>query len=492
MTAKAPTSVLRIPTPLRRFTDGRSEIPIAGATLRDAFDGLRVTHPELLERVLDAEGTPRPFVHVFADGRNVARAGGLATPLGEIAAFTILPAVAGGAPSGREKRLAELRDLIAEIEPDEALALQRSGATLLDVREPEEVAAGSPVGAIRMGRGFLELRVEDVAPDKDAPLVVMCQGGQRSLFAADGIARIGYRDVRSLRGGFAAWEARALPIEAPRTLSPGERERYARHLTMPEVGEAGQAKLLDSRVLLVGAGGLGSPAAFYLAAAGVGHLTIVDDDVVDRSNLQRQILHTDDRVGSPKVESAAETLRALNPGVTVEPIRARLDASNAEELVGRHDVVVDGTDNFGTRYLVNDACVAAGVPNVHGSIFRFEGQVSVFAPHLGGPCYRCIYPTPPPPELAPNCAEAGVLGVLPGVVGTLEAIETIKLLLGVGDPLVGRLLHFDALEARFDVYEVERDPNCVRCGSHEAAAAPIVEHAGPACAFDLAASEVTA
>ncbi|MEM9803023.1 MAG: molybdopterin-synthase adenylyltransferase MoeB [Planctomycetota bacterium] len=404
----------------------------------------------------------------------------------------MLPAVAGGALPGRERRLAELRLTVPEVEPDDALELARSGATLLDVREPDEVAGGSPVGATRIGRGFLELRVEDAVEDRDAPLLVLCQGGVRSLFAADGLARLGYTDVRSVRGGFAAWESLGLPVETPRTLDPQERERYARHLLMPEVGEAGQAKLLDSRVLLVGAGGLGSPAAFYLAAAGVGHLTIVDDDVVDRSNLQRQILHTDDRVGSPKVESAAETLRALNPGVTVEPIRARLDASNAEELVGRHDVVVDGTDNFGTRYLVNDACVAAGVPNVHGSIFRFEGQVSVFAPHLGGPCYRCIYPTPPPPELAPNCAEAGVLGVLPGVVGTLEAIETIKLLLGVGDPLVGRLLHFDALEARFDVYEVERDPNCVRCGSHEAAAAPIVEHEGPACAFDLAASEVTA
>ena len=454
MSLSTPTSVLRVPTPLRRFTGGASELPLAGATLRAALESLRASHPALLERVLDEDGEPRAFVHLFADGRDVASVGGLDTPVDGVSAFTVLPAVAGGALPGRERRLAELRLTIPEVEPDEARDLVEAGATLLDVREPDEVAGGSPTGATRLGRGFLELRVEDEIEDRDAPLLVLCLGGVRSLFAADGLARLGYTDVRAVRGGFAAWEALGLPVETPRTLDAQERERYARHLLMPEVGEAGQAKLLTSRVLLGGAGGLGSPAAFYLAAAGVGRLTIIDDDVVDRSNLQRQILHTDERVGEPKVESAARTLRALNPGVEIEAIRGRLDASNVDELVRAHDVVVDGTDNFSTRYLIGDACVAANVPNVHGSIFRFEGQVTVFAPHLGGPSYRELYPSPPPPDLAPSCAEAGVLGVLPGVVGTLEAIETIKLLLGIGQPLVGRVLHFDALETRFDTFEV--------------------------------------
>ena len=364
----------------------------------------------------------------------------------------------------RQKKLAELRSTIPEVDPPAAFELQRGGAILIDVREPDEVNQGSPVGAERIVRGFLELQIEDRVPDLERPLLLLCAGGSRSLFASRNLLDLGYRDVRSVRGGFNAWKAAGLPLELPASLSAEERARYSRHLLVPEVGEAGQLKLLSSRVLIVGAGGLGSPAAFYLAAAGVGKLGLIDDDVVDRSNLQRQILHTDDRVGQPKVDSAKKTLLALNPGITVETYAERLRRDNVEDLFRRYDVIVDGSDNFATRYLVNDACVKLGLPNVHGSIFRFEGQVSVFWPARSGPCYRCLFPEPPPAGVAPSCAEAGVLGVLPGVIGTLEAIEAIKLLLGIGTPLMGRLLVYDALEQRFVDLELRKGPNCPVCG----------------------------
>jgi molybdopterin/thiamine biosynthesis adenylyltransferase/rhodanese-related sulfurtransferase len=368
--------------------------------------------------------------------------------------------------SAKDQRLADLREKIAEVTPIEAAALQKQGAVLIDVREPDEVAQGSPIGAHRIVRGFLELRVEDAAPDPGKSVLVMCAGGVRSLFAAEGLALMGYRDVRSVAGGFNRWKQDGLPVEVPRTLSAPDRERYARHILMPEVGEKGQQRLLDAKVLMIGAGGLGSPAAMYLAAAGVGKLGIIDMDVVDRSNLQRQILHTDDRTGTSKVASARKTLAALNPTVEVVGYETRLDSSNVDEIFPGWDVVVDGSDNFATRYLVNDACVKHAIPNVHGSIYRFEGQVSVFWPAFParrGPCYRCLYPEPPPPELAPSCAEAGVLGVLPGVVGTMEAVETVKIILGIGDPLVGRLLHYDALRQRFTELTLAPDPNCRWC-----------------------------
>jgi len=314
----------------------------------------------------------------------------------------------------KDQRLSELKQAIPEVTPAEALALQQQGAVLLDVREPDEVAQGSPAGAERIVRGFLELRVEDAAPDPARTVLVMCAGGVRSLFASESLRMLGYKDVRSVAGGFNRWKNDGLPVETPRSLSASDRERYGRHLLMPEIGEKGQLKLLDSRVLLIGAGGLGSPAAFYLAAAGVGTLGIVDMDVVDRSNLQRQILHTDERTGTSKVASARKTLTALNPAIDVETYETRLVSHNVEEIFDGYDVIVDGSDNFATRYLVNDACVKLAIPNVHGSIYRFEGQVSVFWPAYAkrpGPCYRCVYPAPPPPELAPSCAEAGVLGV---------------------------------------------------------------------------------
>jgi molybdopterin/thiamine biosynthesis adenylyltransferase/rhodanese-related sulfurtransferase len=372
--------------------------------------------------------------------------------------------------SAKARRIAALRQRIPEVDPAEAFRRAAVGAVLVDVREPEEVAQGSPANAVRIPRGFLELKIEESVADLDHPLLTVCAGGTRSLFAAENLLQLGFTDVTSVAGGIAAWKREGLPVEVPRGLDAAARERYSRHLAIPEVGEAGQLRLLDSRVLFVGAGGLGSPAALYLAAAGVGTIAVVDDDLVDRSNLQRQILHTDAAVGTPKVDSARARLEALNPSITVHTHATRLTAENALELLEGYDAVVDGTDNFTARYLINDACVRLGIPNVHGSVFRFEGQVSVFwpgRPGAAGPCYRCVYPEPPPPELAPSCAEAGVLGVLPGVVGLLQAVETIKVLLGIGEPLIGRLLYYDALEPRVRVLELARNPSCPWCSGDE-------------------------
>lgn len=372
--------------------------------------------------------------------------------------------------SGVKDRLDQLRSRIAEVTPAEALALQAQGAALIDVRESDEMDQGTAPGALRLGRGFLELRVEEKV-GKDRTVVLMCAGGTRSLLAADDLLRLGYSDVRSLAGGFSRWKAEGLPIETPFKFDVAARERYSRHLLMPEVGEAGQEKLMRSKVLLVGAGGLGSPAAFYLAAAGVGTIGLVDHDVVDRSNLQRQILHTDARVGMSKVVSARVTLQALNPCINVVGYEERLTSENVERIASGYEVVVDGCDNFPTRYLVNDACVKLGLPNVHGAVFRFDGQVGVFwpgRPGRPGPCYRCLFRDPPPPGVAPSCAEAGVFGVLPGVIGLLQATETIKLLLGLGEPLVGAMLHFDALASSFRRMRLERDPDCPCCGDRRA------------------------
>ncbi len=459
-------AIVRIPTPLRSFTGGAAEVAAAGATVGEVLNALAREHEGIGERILDGEGHLRNFVNVYVNDQNVRSLDGLESPVEDGVVVHIIPAVAGGAGAS-ERRLQELRRTIPELTPPEAFALQRDGAALVDVREPDEVAGGSPAGAERIVRGFLELDVEKHVPDLGRTVVVMCAGGARSLFAARDLQELGYQDVYSLAGGFNSWKNAGLPVEVPRLLSQEERERYGRHLLVPEVGEEGQLKLLDSRVLLVGAGGLGSPAAFYLAAAGVGTLGLVDDDVVDRSNLQRQILHTDARVGKPKVDSARETLLALNPAIRVETWQQRLSAANVDEIFRGYDVVVDGSDNFPTRYLVNDACVKHAIPNVYGAIYRFEGQLSVFWPKYEkrrGPCYRCLFPEPPPPELAPSCAEAGVLGVLPGVIGTLEAVEAIKILLGKGNPLVGRLVLYDALQQRFTELKLERNPSCPVCG----------------------------
>lgn len=454
---------VRIPTPLRPLAGGAGELQIPGATVREALQQL---DPALIERILTPEGEVRHFVNIYLGSRNVVALEGLATPVAEGDIISIIPAVAGGSARALERRMAELRACIPEVTPREALALQRAGAVLVDVREPEEIAEGTPAGALTLGRSYLELDIEDEVPDKDGTLVVLCAVGQRSLFAAEDLRGLGYRDVRNLAGGFDRWKDEGIPFHIPRVLDADARARYARHLKMPEVGVAGQLRLLDSRVLVVGAGGLGSPAALYLAAAGVGTLGILDHDRVDRSNLQRQILHADGRVGESKVESAAQALRALNPSVRVVGHEVRLASGNVEEILGGYDLVVDGSDNFPTRYLINDACVKLAIPNVHGAVYRFEGHVTVFWPGYDkrpGLCYRCLYPEPPPPEMAPSCAEAGVLGALPGVIGMLEAVEAIKIILGAGDPLVGRMLHYDALPARFTELQLERDPGCRYC-----------------------------
>jgi len=364
-----------------------------------------------------------------------------------------------------EDEMANFRDLlmatkaeIREVDPAGAEEAINSGAVLLDVREPDETAHGVVPGSVQIVRGNLEAQVENRLPQKDTQLVVMCAGGVRSAFAAKTLAELGYTDVVSMDGGFNRWKDEGRAWVTPRSLTADQRNRYSRHLLLPEVGEEGQQKLLDAKVLLLGAGGLGSPAALYLAAAGVGTIGIIDMDVVDESNLQRQILHNLDRVGDRKVDSAKKTLTAMNPDLDVVTYDTRLGADNIEDIIAGYDVVIDGADNFPSRYMLNDATVKAGIPVVHGSIFRFEGQVTVFDPH-DGPTYRDLLPEPPPAELAPSCAEAGVLGVLPGIVGSIQALEAIKLILDLGDSLRGRLLAFDALEMSFREYKLNIDPD---------------------------------
>src|SRR5262245_7132783 len=360
--------------------------------------------------------------------------------------------------------MANFRDLlkaakseITEVDTGGAAERIADGWAVLDVREPDEYDAGAIPGAVHIPRGHLESQVEGRLTDKTKPVVIYCAGGVRSAFAARTLQELGYADVVSMDGGFGRWKDEGRPWKTPVTLTPDQKHRYQRHLLLPEVGVEGQAKLLDSKVLLLGAGGLGSPAALYLAAAGVGTLGIVDMDEVDASNLQRQILHNLDRVGDRKVDSAKKTLTAMNPDVDVVTYDTRLSADNVLEILSGYDVVIDGADNFPSRYLLNDATVKLGIPVVHGSIFRFEGMVTVFDP-TRGPNYRDMVPEPPPAELAPSCAEAGVLGVLPGIIGSLQALEAIKLLLGLGDPLIGRILSYDALEQTFREYKLRVDP----------------------------------
>jgi sulfur-carrier protein adenylyltransferase/sulfurtransferase len=363
-------------------------------------------------------------------------------------------------PAFREL-LAKVKQKIREVDPAEAES-RLGDATFLDVRELDEFEQGTLPGAVFIPRGHLESQVEGKLPQKDKPVVVYCAAGNRSAFAAETLGELGYSDVVSMAGGFGRWKNEGRPWITPAVLDPEQRNRYHRHILLPEIGEAGQQKLLESKVLLLGAGGLGSPAALYLAAAGVGTLGIVDMDVVDQSNLQRQILHNVDRIGERKVDSAKKTLTAINPDVNVVTHDVRLGADNVVDILSGYDMVVDGADNFPVRYLLNDAALKVGIPVVHGSIFRFEGQATVFKPH-DGPCYRCFLPEPPPPELAPSCAEAGVLGVLPGIVGSIQAVEVIKLILGIGDSLSGRLLAYDSLEQSFRTYRMLRDPQCPAC-----------------------------
>jgi adenylyltransferase/sulfurtransferase len=348
---------------------------------------------------------------------------------------------------------------------NELLSHNGKSHVILDVRESDEWRQGHLEGAVPLPRGFLEIKVETAIPDKQTPIIAYCAGGVRSLLAGKILKEMGYQNVASMTGGYNAWKSGGFKWVQDFQYTPEQLIRYSRHFLLPEVGEEGQAKLLQAKVLMVGAGGLGSPSAYYLAAAGVGTIGIIDNDVVDISNLQRQILHTNDRVGTPKVESAKKTLEGLNPDVKVIPYQAKLTSENIMEILKDYDLVVDGCDNFPTRYLVNDACVLMGKPNVHGSIFQFEGQATVFYPGKG-PCYRCLYPEPPPAEMAPSCAEAGVLGVLPGLIGTIEALEAIKIILRKGDTLIGRLLCFNTLTMEINNLKLRRDANCPLCGDH--------------------------
>jgi sulfur-carrier protein adenylyltransferase/sulfurtransferase len=370
-------------------------------------------------------------------------------------------------PTYREL-LQQVKSEIEEVDASGARELLDSTEPplFLDIREPDEWDEGHIPSAVHVPRGNLESRIENAVPDHGRPIVVYCAAGSRSAFAAKTLEELGYENVVSLAGGYTDWKRNGFPTQLPQTLDAEKRARYSRHLLIPEVGVEGQIKLLNSRVLLIGAGGLGSPASLYLAAAGVGTLGIVDDDRVDASNLQRQIAHSTETLGEWKVDSAKRTLENLNPDVNVITYRERLTSENVDRILADGwDVIVDGADNFPTRYLVNDASVFHDIPVVHGSIYRFEGQVTVFRPHQG-PCYRCLFPQPPPPELAPSCAEGGVLGVLPGIIGSLQASEALKLALDIGNSLSGRLLLFDALEGEFNEINLRRDPNCPVCGEH--------------------------
>jgi molybdopterin/thiamine biosynthesis adenylyltransferase/rhodanese-related sulfurtransferase len=365
-------------------------------------------------------------------------------------------------PSGAEF-IRKIKSQIAEVDPSDVRDANGNGdIALIDVRESDEVARGLIPGATHVPRGYLESRIDGAVPDRSRHVVLYCSSGNRSALAAKTLEELGYENVESMTGGYTLWKDRGYDIEVPRVLTPEQRERYSRHMLVPEIGAEGQQKLLDAKVLLLGAGGLGSPTALYLAAAGVGTIGIVDDDVVDLSNLQRQVIHTTDRIGVPKVDSAEQAMKELNPDVDVVKYETRLDASNIMEIIKGYDVIVDGADNFPTRYLLNDASVRLQIPVVSASILGFDGQLSVFAPYEG-PCYRCLYPVPPPAELAPSCGANGVLGVLPGTMGLLQATEVVKLITGAGEPLIGRLLLYEALGATFTELKVHRDPDCAIC-----------------------------
>ena len=365
-------------------------------------------------------------------------------------------------PSGAEL-IRQVKSQIDEIDPSEVHELVGNGVAIIDVRESDEFATGHLPGAKHVPRGHLESRIEFAAPDHSQRVILYCASGNRSALAARTLTQeLGYEHVESMRGGITLWKDRGYEVDVPRAFTPEQRDRYSRHLLVPEIGEEGQRKLLDARVLLLGAGGLGSPTALYLAAAGVGTIGIVDNDVVDLSNLQRQVIHNTNRIGIPKVDSAEETIHALNPDVEVVKYQLRLDASNIMSVIEGWDVIVDGLDNFPSRYLLNDASVRLQIPVVSASILGFDGQLSVFKPYEG-PCYRCLFPVPPPAELAPSCGANGVLGVLPGTMGLLQATEVIKLIVGAGDPAIGRLLLYDALAATLTEVKVRRDPECAIC-----------------------------
>lgn len=452
-----------IPGPLRIHTRGQAEISVAGSSVRQALLNLIEQFAEVQRQLFSDQGELHRFVNIFINNDDIRMRQGIDSPLVAGDVIEILPAISGGNQFQDLRARLELE--IPQISIRSLVDEMSAGAALVvDVRSSEERAQGYIPGSLHLDRGYLEIHAERQLPDKQSRVVVCCASGLRSLLAADTLRSLGYTQVASLAGGFDAWKSAGLDFVQPKFLSESQRRRYLRHLSLPEVKEEGQLKLLNARVLCVGAGGLGSPILMYLAAAGIGTLGIVDNDVVDISNLQRQVIHTTDRVGKSKTTSARHFIEHLNPDSKVIEHNLRLNGANALELLREYDVIVDGSDNFTTRYLVNDACVQLGKPFVHGSIFRFDGQMSVFLPGKG-PCYRCLYPVPPTAELAPSCSDAGVLGILPGVIGLLCAVETIKLLLDIGRPISGRLISYDALNTRFRELNVQRNPECTHCAA---------------------------
>lgn len=459
---------IRIPMPLRRYAEGTASVELDAGTIGTALDALTERYPQLRPYLFASAGQLRPFVNLFVDGEDIRMLDGLETPLAPRGTVEILPAIAGG--SGVVHWQETIAPSVTMLTPA-SLAHLAGDPVLVDVRSGEEWAQGYLPGAIHIDRGFLEMRIADVVRDPERAIVCYCQSGARSQLAASALAGMGYVHVYSLDGGIERWKEEDRAITVPERLSPEYRQRYQRHLAIPEVGEAGQAKLARGRVAIVGLGGLGCPLSIYLAAAGVGTLALIDNDRVDLSNLQRQILYTPDIVGRPKAACAEAVLARFNPALTLVPIDTRLDERQAPALFAHYDVIVDCTDNFSARYVINDAAVAVGKPVVHGAVYRFDAQVSVFG-LPDGPCYRCFLPEPPPPELAPSCAEAGVLGVLPGTAAMLMATETLKLLAGFGEPLSGRMSCYDALSGSFREIRFRRNLQCPQCGDVTCRPAP--------------------
>ncbi|WP_188152452.1 molybdopterin-synthase adenylyltransferase MoeB [Teredinibacter waterburyi] len=460
------TTIL-IPGPLRLHTDGQSEVEVSGKTVGQALSHLTEQFHDVGKQLFSEAGSLHRFVNIFLNNDDIRMYDGLDSAIANGDVIEILPAISGG--SHFQDLRERLQKSIPHLTPQslQNLIVAGESVVIIDVRSHDERAQGFIPSSIHIDRSVLEMQAERELKDPHVKVVVTCASGLRSLLAANTLQTMGYTNVYNMEQGFEGWKAAGYNFIQPKSLDESQRQRYLRHITLPEVKEEGQIKLLESRVLCIGAGGLGSPILMYLAAAGVGTIGIIDDDIVDASNLQRQIIHTTDTIGKPKTESARAFIEHLNPDVKVVEHQIRLSADNALSIFEQYDVVVDGTDNFATRYLVNDTCVRLDKPFIHGSIFRFDGQMSVFWPSKG-PCYRCVYPSPPPPELAPSCSDAGVLGVLPGVIGMLCAVETLKLLLDIGRPLVGKMISYDALNSRFRELNIHKDEKCECCSNNTA------------------------
>jgi molybdopterin/thiamine biosynthesis adenylyltransferase/rhodanese-related sulfurtransferase/molybdopterin converting factor small subunit len=463
---------VRIPTILRPAVGGADRVAAAGSNVGEVLRGVAEQYPRFESLVFERDGSIKRYMSVFLGDQDVRHLRGQDTPVPEGSELVVLVAASGGATGGYEDLVADARRRIRETSAAELAARLDDPPVIVDIREPHETATGSIPGAVLVPLGILERTIPRVVASRDAEMVLYCSVGSRSALAAAVLAEMGYSAASSLAGGITAWRIGGYPLQMP--AEPGGEARHSRHLVLAEVGAEGQQRLAASRVLIVGAGGLGSPAALYLAAAGVGTLGIVDFDVVDVSNLQRQILHDTADIGRRKTDSAAEAIGRLDPGVVVETHPARLEASNVVGIASDYDLIVDGTDSFPVRYLINDAAVRLRKPLVHGSVLRFEGQVTVVDPYRG-PCYRCVFPAPPPPEVSPSCSEAGVLGAVPGVVGSLQAVEALKVLLGAGDPLVARLLVYDGLAGEARVFSTARDPDCPACSDPDSPP-PIVDY----------------